>query len=222
MKIQPDKAWTYSAYAEMITSARDAGLNIHGFRAYLEQEISDKRTLLCRHDIDFNLDSALNFAQFENKMNIKSTYFLRVCASNYNLASSKGLWSLKRIEELGHEIGLHLDIGMSKVWGISELESAQRQFEIFKELSGNYGSGFSLHMPGTMGGFDLADQLLDMFKLKYHAYQDRFTEQSFKYVSDSMKLWREKPFSELILENQNLQFLTHPIWWFELIPQENF
>ena len=62
-----------------------------------------------RHDIDIDILPAVNLAKFENKLGIKSSYFFRVNAKNYNILSLTTLNSISRIKDLGHEIGLHLD-----------------------------------------------------------------------------------------------------------------
>lgn len=123
---------------------------------------------------------------------------------------------------MGHELGLHLDSGMEKIWECTVEESIARQFDIFYNSTGIQAKGFSIHMPSTLGGIDNCDLIVSDLNLAYHAYEKRFTEGEFKYISDSMKMWREKPISDYINKVNKIQLLIHPIWWYQNNPQENF
>lgn len=68
-----------------------------------------------------------------------------------------------------------------------------------------------------------SDRLLERWQgVEYHAYQDRFMTPSMKYLSDSSGSWREGYFRQWVGREQLMHVLTHPIWWFEHSPAENY
>ena len=68
--------------------------------------ISDMIAL--RHDIDYDLDLALEMSYWENQKGIRSTYYLLHSAGYWN--DSGFIEKCLQIQDFGHEIGLHLNI----------------------------------------------------------------------------------------------------------------
>jgi len=71
-------------------------------------DASIEHSIALRHDIDHNLDIALDFAYYENKADIKATYFI-LHDHPYN-ADKLFLEKLLQIQDYGHEIGVHLNL----------------------------------------------------------------------------------------------------------------
>jgi hypothetical protein len=46
--------------------------------------------------------------------------------------------------------------------------------------------------------------------------------QEYKYLSDSSCNWREGCFSKHVGKYSHLLVLTHPIWWYNKSPAENY
>jgi hypothetical protein len=63
--------------------------------------------LILRHDIDISLKDALTMAEIEKELNIRSTYFVLFSSRFYNPFEGENIAILKKISNLGHEIGLH-------------------------------------------------------------------------------------------------------------------
>lgn len=63
----------------------------------------DNQIVIMRHDVDRKPENALNMANIENDIGVKSTYYFRTkpCSYDKNIINS--------IEELGHEIGYHYE-----------------------------------------------------------------------------------------------------------------
>lgn len=99
--------YTYSAYSELINS-----LKLNGYSPIRFCDVSEKivSPAIIRHDVDLDLKKALEIAQLENDLGVKSTYFVLISSEYYNLLAGENLRSVFRILELGHEIGLHFDI----------------------------------------------------------------------------------------------------------------
>jgi hypothetical protein len=64
--------------------------------------------LALRHDVDVRLDSALELARLEHERGLRATYFLLHTAPYWNDAEL--VPRLRRLVELGHEIGFHNDL----------------------------------------------------------------------------------------------------------------
>ena len=62
-----------------------------------------------RHDIDFSLKKALEFAEVEQEQKIRSTYFVLLTTDMYNAMSKEAGQKIRAIMKMGHEIGLHFD-----------------------------------------------------------------------------------------------------------------
>ena len=96
MSINPD----YFKYLEHFGSTVTVG--------DLSEEPRVPDMVALRHDVDYDLDLALEMSYWENRQGIRSTYYLLHTA---------GYWSDPRlfekclqIQDLGHEVGLHLNV----------------------------------------------------------------------------------------------------------------
>jgi hypothetical protein len=213
--------WSYEHYIESLEYFRDNGYLISPLREF-KRLPAVKKVLFLRHDIDFNVDAALKLAKLERSHEIASSYYFRIHAVNYNFLSIRTLKAIHDIHEMGHEVSLHLDHGLSTLLPHeTEIGIALAQIELFQKFSGITLEGFSSHEPARAGGTNAADQVLLESALSYHSYQEFFVDRC-KYISDSTKRWREKPFREYANEFDYLQVLIHPIWWYSELPQENY
>jgi hypothetical protein len=92
---------------EALISSIDA--NIITFNDMVDDNYdADSRNVIIRHDVDVDLDRALNFAREENKLGVQSTYFL-LHSSRYFDYSNEFSEKCQELIELGHNIGLHND-----------------------------------------------------------------------------------------------------------------
>ena len=69
---------------------------------YLQGQNSHK-TVILRHDVEQRHKKALHFAQIQNQLGLKGTYYFRLLPKWFNPKV------IKEIHELGHEIGYHYD-----------------------------------------------------------------------------------------------------------------
>ncbi len=180
--------------------------------------------MILRHDIDNSIEQALRVARVDAEAGCSASFFLRVHARGYNLLSLPSLEIIREMEALGHEVQLHLEGGLCDVLGSNNEDWARRQREVFEAAVGRPLGGFSLHEPARMGGIDFADRIREQWSetVAYHAYEDRFMMPTMKYLSDSSGRWREGHFAEWLDREPRMQVLTHPFWWFERVPAENY
>ena len=89
----------------LLALLRQGGYAFTGYHDYQ----SHPRCVILRHDIDNSLPQALRLAEIEAEEGVKSTWFVLLRTDFYNPASAASQRILRRIRELGHEIGLHFD-----------------------------------------------------------------------------------------------------------------
>lgn len=217
---KPD--FSLGAYSSALRAYRADGYAVTGFEGYLSDP--QAKHLILRHDIDNSIEQALRVARVDAEADCSSTFFLRVHARGYNLLDLPSLQIIREMEELGHEVQLHLEAGFGDWLGGDHFHWAERQRTVFESAVDRPLGGFSSHEPARMGGIAFADSLLERWgeDVKYHAYEDRFVTPTMKYLSDSSGNWREGHFSEWVGREPLMQVLTHPFWWFEKVPAENY
>jgi len=212
--------FSFKDYRETLEAYKSAGYQVSGFAQYLQS--ANSKHLILRHDCDNSLTQALRIARIDAEAGCTATFFVRVHAVGYNLLSLSSLQAIREIENLGHSVELHLEGGIPELLGDTMDTWADRQRIVFEAAMGRPPRGFSSHEPARMGNVRYADELLARWNLDYHAYEARFTSPAIKYLSDSSANWREGHFRLWIDQEPVIQVLTHPIWWFERIPQENY
>jgi hypothetical protein len=75
--------------------------------------------LALRHDVDSRLESALELARLEHERGLPATYFVLHTAPYWE--SAELLPSLRRLQELGHEVGFHNDlVTLERVIGLDD------------------------------------------------------------------------------------------------------
>ena len=117
---------------------------------------------------------------------------------------------LKKIQMLGHEIGLHFDEmayeGVDDVVGTIKKES-----NLLSDILGTTISTVSMHRPSKEtleANYEIPGMINSYGKIFFN---------DFKYLSDSRRRWRE-PVLEIIKSGQydRLHILTHAIWYNEV------
>ncbi len=218
MKREP--SFTHEHYESTLMEYLDAGYFVGGFREILQNPDKEKLMIL-RHDIDTSLDMAFNIAEIDHRCGIKSSFFIRVHATGYNPFTLSNYRLLKRMMQMGHEVGLHVEPSIPDVLQEDPLQFCDRQKASLEAAIGRPIIGMSTHEPVRMGDPELIEKLVDRWGLEYHAYEKRFFE-DIKYISDSGARWREGCFSTWVDKVDKIQVLTHPFWWFKEISQENY
>jgi len=200
--------FTYDAYREMIALLREAG---YVFRNYHDgQKIS--RCVILRHDIDTCLAQAVKLAEVEAELGVCSTWFVLLRTDFYNVASRQGQAQLRRILELGHEIGLHFDeVAYGRELTAEETSAAiQKECGILSELLDTPVTTVSMHRP-SKATLEADLQIPGIV----NSYGKTFFR-DFKYLSDSRCHWRE-PVLDIIRSGDydRLHILTHAFWYHE-------
>lgn len=198
--------FTYDGYKELIKALKETGYEITDYHDWKQHP----KCAILRHDIDNNIEKALQLAELEAKLGVKSTYFVLVTSDFYNVASKKSMEGLKKIQMLGHEIGLHFDEmaydGVDDVVGTIKKES-----KLLSDILGITISTASMHRPSKEtleANYEIPGMI--------NSYGKTFFN-DFKYLSDSRRRWRE-PVLDIIKSGEfdRLHILTHAIWYNEV------
>lgn len=197
--------FTFKGYSDLIEALRVSGYEFADYHDYARFS----RCVILRHDIDNSIEKALTIAELEHEQGVKSTYFTLLRTDFYNPASKKGLSGLKKIQSLGHEIGLHFD-----EMAYDELDDVEDAIKyeagVLSDIIGTPITTVSMHRPSQK----TLDANYDLYPM-VNSYGKTFFN-DFKYLSDSRRRWRE-PAHNIIKsgEYDRLHILTHPIWYQE-------
>jgi hypothetical protein len=154
--------------------------------------IKDKNVEL-RHDVDISIESAYKMAKYENKLGIKSIYYLRFDCDYYNLLTVKNSKILEYLIE-NHEVGCHVDC---------------TNFESEDDLY-NYLSNYNRIIPFQKFTFHINTDKTKKFRnIKYFQNKSILTNE---YISDSKNQFN----NDKLMKIKNLNDFTlviHPEWW---------
>lgn len=220
MKMKCD--FSYNHYSETIELALSKGYKFYPIRE-AELALAGEKSAVMRHDVDHQLELALNMAEVEATLGISTTYFLRVHAKGYSPLSLKSTKIMKKIQELGHEIGFHYEGSYASVHGLSHKDCFKADLEILRYSSGAEIVSVSPHEPTREGGYHIPEDWMSENNLKFQAYDGIFMNKM-KYISDSSCNWREGCMHNFFASatQDKLCVLTHPFWWFSDSVLENY
>jgi len=204
-------------YKECLTLAKKKGYYFSTMKDY-EKNINKKKVIFLRHDVDFSIENVINMSLIEEKLGITATYFFRIHAK-YNLLSYDNYKILQKILRLGHEIGLHHEVDFALLVNKDKekmLKMAKKFLELITEQKIK---GVTPHEPNRCKKL-VTDS--DLKGFEYEGYSPKFVK-DIKYISDSSCRWREGCMCEFIKKGvPKLYILTHPIWWFDKSPIQNY
>jgi hypothetical protein len=201
--------FSFQHYSEILKLAKKIG---YEFCFFSRRPDKKSRKLYLRHDVDFSLEAALRLAKIDKRNGIYSTFFIRLGSPFYNLFDINQLKIVKKIIDLGHQVGLHFDERFidSKELTQKMLEGeVVRQLKILKKYF-DIKNIVSFHIPSR---FIFNKNFgSNKFKSTYSPYF--FSE--IKYLSDSRGIWRDGCACKFLTSKdfpENLQLLTHGEWW---------
>lgn len=178
------------------------------------------RPCILRHDVDFSLKKAYDFAQMEAEENISSTYFILITSDFYNILSKNNKEYITGILRGQHHIGLHFDemryekdlcASICLEEKIEKLKGyIVQEAMLLQNIIGEEVNCVSMHRP--------SDWVLDadvQIDGMVNSYEKKFFL-DFKYLSDSRMHWRED-IDSIVSEKRSgaLHILTHPFWYSE-------
>jgi hypothetical protein len=201
--------FTYDTYRKLLKVLKKD----YDFTSFSKIKFSNEpieRKVLLRHDIDLDLDKALELAKIENSLGITSTYFLFLRNPFYNIFSKHSDTVINKFVTLNHNIGLHFDCAKYIYKTISQLSyQVSREIDFVQDFFGVKLDAVSFHRPVSLSFYSKLE-----ISSCAHAYEPIFVNK-FKYLSDSRGIWRYGyPLDSIdYKERKNLHLLIHPVWW---------
>jgi hypothetical protein len=205
--------FTYTSYGEFLKLISESG---YAFTDYYNYTRVNNPCIL-RHDIDYDIMKAFEFAKFETKIftfsqQVHATYFVLLTSPFYNVLSHTVIKTLKEIINMGHEIGLHFDATQYLSPSNGIIGCVRKELSILEQILERPVTVVSLHRPSqTALKADVAIPGV------INSYSQIFFKE-FKYISDSRHHWQENVENIVASkEYKKLQILTHPFWYTEMI-----
>lgn len=191
------------AYIDLMQSFLRRG---YDFIFFHELDPKVQGQLILRHDIDFDTNAALQMAEMEAMLGVRSTYFFLLCSRSYNLLHPTDAANVRAIRDMGHEISLHFD---STLYTDIQ-EGLKHEAEIFRSCFGREVRITSFHRPDT----EMIRKHPGAIQGIEHTYQSKYFR-DMKYMSDSTGVWRfgHPCDTTEFTQKRNAQLLIHPIWW---------
>ncbi len=203
--------FTYDEYAELLDRIKHERENVcFGELADASSWEQHSALFILRHDVDLSVEAALEMARLEAQWGIRATYFLLLSGEHYNLLSEEYSDAPRQLSALGHEVGLHYDVGaMAKRGGEDLLPQLELEAGILATLTGQPVRSIAMHLPSMQG-----DDPFAAGSSFVNAYDERFTK-GIAYFSDSCGAWRNSAFEAFQADRipRRLQLLIHPFFW---------
>lgn len=205
--------FTLENYKKILEKA----MNNYKFSFYPDFNYKNDKVIILRHDVEFSIPIALKMSEIEADLGIKATYFLQIHSDFYNLLDKNNFASVKKIQEKGHQLGLHFD---SHFWEITSEMDLEKYMFMDKQLLKQYFNieprVFSFH---NNNAFTLSCED-DEYAGMINVYSKQFKE-NIGYCADSTGYWRYEILEDRLSEAKDdiLQILIHDgMWQDEVLP----
>ena len=185
-------------------------------------DITDETEKFCvlRHDIEFSIDRALKIAEIEKSLGISSTYTVQLRNNTYNALSQKNIDIIRKINNMGHKIGLHQNPPMMNdekliKYILKDIETLEHYygFEVDRYAFHRCGSN-----PEILKRYVEIPNKINCYDKKFFHYFKGNTPKKLRvyYIADSNHKWKYGHPLELNFNKVNkIQLLTHPYSWTE-------
>ena len=185
-------------------------------------DITDETEKFCvlRHDIEFSIDRALKMAEIEKSLGISSTYTVQLRNNTYNALSQKNIDIIRKINNMGHKIGLHQNPPM-----MNDEKLIKYILKDIETLEHYYGFGvdrYAFHRCGSnpeiLKRYVEIPNKINCYDKKFFHYFKGNTPKKLRvyYIADSNHKWKYGYPIELNFNKVNkIQLLTHPYSWTE-------
>jgi hypothetical protein len=162
--------------------------------------------LLLRHDIDTSPHYALQMVLLEHKLGVRSSCYVLMHSPFYNPAAPQHWNDLRKIVDLGFEVGLHYETDFFEQRNIDPLKGVLDDVAALEKILQVTIKSVSQHRPAS-GTF---------LKQLNEFYVDAYNEdlmQNVRYISDSGFKWRGETLADLLGKEDRIHALIHPLTW---------
>ncbi len=182
----------------------------YGVVTSFEKMTAESNGIILRHDVDWDVTTALKLAELEKECAVCSTFFFLPSCPFYNLNSTANRKMLQKMVGDGFEIGLHFDPTLYAQESVEGLEEkAIFEASIIEFITGKKVKSISLHNPSIHGQYP-------MFGGFRNAYAPEYFQRE-NYLSDARMNFRDKNPYEFIKKaaTNRLQITLHPLHYSE-------
>jgi hypothetical protein len=195
-------------YEALLRSLKTAGYEFRPVTALASY--SGGKVVYLRHDVDLHLALVEQMAEIEAKMGRAATYYV-LLTSHYNVLYPENQSILHHLVELGHEIGLHYDMGTYP----EDREQARAHLDwevsVLSKVVGKPVRTICMHQPhqGHPDPFRELDEYI-------HPHDPRY-QHNLLYISDSCRAWRDESLLTCFGPNPpwRVMLSIHPELWLD-------
>ena len=174
------------------------------------RDCGEEPCVIMRHDVDYDVQAAVDLAEIEEDQGLRSTYFFLTTSPLYNVAAPLNRRRLLELHGRGFEIGLHFDpLVYGDLDDAAMLPRAQHEIETLEAIVGAPVRSISIHNPSAHGKFP-----------SFEGFNNAYDESYFapgRYLSDSCMEFRDKDPFEFFAQpvSEIVQVLLHPLHYAE-------
>jgi hypothetical protein len=170
--------------------------------------LSGSRKVFLRHDIDVDLEYAIQVAEMESRLGIRAHYYLMLDSPFYNLLEELSFSHLKRLQMYSEFISLHMNVYRDSSQSLDQAhKQILRSVFVFEQLAGKRIQTISFHQPSKVA----MRMELDSFSL-YNVYLLN-QSQKVTYFSDTNQSLDILALQDVVRKGGNIHLLIHPVWW---------
>lgn len=172
----------------------------------------DGKAVFLRHDIDYSMFWAEQFADVNEKMGVHGTFFLQLRSPLYNPFSYESRRVIKRILDAGQYIAFHfaLNEGCNTYEAVYEL--LREDYRVFKECVPEVQPVFAWHNPNVM--FSAHDDLVEREFPGFVNVYGEFAGGGHPYYADSNMRYTVRELEEFINKGEpSFQLALAPMQW---------
>lgn len=218
--------FSYSHYRQILKEALRNDFVLTSFRDF-EKNKKNPKIIILRHDIDYSPQRALVLAKIENKLSIKSTYFIRVHGEYYHPFDRINYPIFQQIINLKHEIGLHFEArNLSLIFDVDMVELFLREKKILENVF-----DFKIESASEHGDLDNTKNFwqnhfftrINKAKVGIKHFPQEKKYRDFHYISDSRQQWIDGCLCRNLEKFKKIQALIHPdLWGKNAIKERNY
>ena len=209
--------FSYDEYRQIINTVRNYS-RIVDYRYVLNN--NPQKFCILRHDVEFSVDRAYKLAKLEYNLDLQSSYFFQITNNNYNILSELNLNKIRKIKDLGHNIGVHTFVGQENSYE-KIVDIVSRDIETLSNHTEVNIDRFSFHRPNLNKevlklNIEI-DGIVNAYSKDFFTYfNGKEIVPEVKYISDSQHRWNYG--NPMDIENKKwdkLQLLLHEYSWTE-------
>jgi len=205
----PERDFSTDHYREIIATIRRSHQTLSFGEVHsLGDALMDiPRFVIMRHDVEFSVPAALRLAEIDASEGVRSTFFF-LQTSDYNPFEEEEAGGIRRILDLGHDIGLHYDVALFERLQVDATAVVGAQIALFEAYFDTTVFAMSSHMPMRSGRTLTIPGVIDVYDPRYMV--------DIKYLSDSTQRWREGVVTDNLSRHDRIHLLTHEYIWHPL------